>query len=418
MNLTKITAKLKAQIQVFSGKLSSGLPKVSQRFVEEMIYGIQSKQSVKLSEIARSLGEKIPLIKTINRLSRQLSREGLWEQITLRILKAARDKITDETLLIIDSSDISKPYAKEMEYLSRVRDGSSDSIKNGYWTCQVIAAQTGKPSVVPLYNYLYSIDAPDCTGENDELKKAIGMVSKAVNNKGVWVIDRGGDRRILLDYLLSNNKRFIIRLKGDRHLVYRGAKIITKDLADRCFLPYSEVIVREDRAKERIYHISFGFSRVRLPDAPVPLYLVVAQGFGLEPMMLLTNLSLKKNRGLLMSIIKSYITRWKIEETIRFTKQSYDLEDIRVRSYIRLQNMMALVLAAAYFTSVYIGSKLKMRVLSAILIKLSKRIFGLPDFRYYAIADGIKELLSRNREGPLRLLPKWIPKNQLKLFLN
>ena len=86
MNLTKITGKLKAQIQIFSGKLSSGLPKVSQRFVEEMIYGIQSKQSVKLSEIARFLGEKISLIKTINRLSRQLSREGLWEKIILRIL--------------------------------------------------------------------------------------------------------------------------------------------------------------------------------------------------------------------------------------------------------------------------------------------------------------------------------------------
>ena len=417
MNLTKITGKLKAQIQIFSGKLSADLPKVSQRFVEEVIYGIQSKQSVKLSEIARSLGEKISLIKTINRLSRQLSREGLWEKITRRILKAARDSIMDETLLVIDLSDINKPYAKEMEYLGKVRDGSSDSIKNGYWTCQVIAAQTGKPNVIPLYNCLYSIDAPDCTGENDEIKKAIGMVSKAVDNKGVWVMDRGGDRRILLDYLLSNNNRFIIRMKGDRHLVYRGEKIITKDLANRCFLPYTEVIVRENKDKEKIYHISFGFFRVRLPDAPVPLYLVVACGFGSEPMMLLTSLPMRKNRNLLLNIIKSYITRWKIEETIRFIKQSYDLEDIRVRSYMRLQNMMALVLAAAYFTSVYIGSKLKMRVLSAILMRLSKRIFGIPDFRYYAIADGIKELLSRNMEGPLRLLPKWVPKNQLGLFL-
>jgi len=416
MNLTKITGKLKAQIQIFSGKLSESLPKVAGRFIDEMVYGIQSRQSVMLSEIARSLSEKIPLIKTINRLSRQLSREGLWEKITTEILKMARGSVTDATLLIIDISDINKPYAKEMEYLGKVHDGSSSSIVDGYWTCQVIAAQTGKPNVIPLYNRLYSIDAPDCIGENDEIKKAIGFVSKAVDNKGVWVIDRGGDRRVLLDYLLSDNRRFIVRLKGDRHLVFRGEKIIANKLADRCIASYSEVIVREDKDREKAYHISYGFCKVRLPDAPRALHMVVVKGFGERPMMLLTSLPLRKNRDLLLHTIKSYITRWKIEETIRFIKQSYDLEDIRVQTYRRLQNMMVLVLAVAYFASVYVGRKLKLRVISSILTRISKRIFGIPDFRYYAIADGIKELLSRNMKGPLRLLPKWVPKNQLSLF--
>ena len=417
MNLIKITNKLKAQIQIFSGKLSGSLPKVAGRFIEEAIYGIQSRQSVRLSEIARALNEPIPLIKTINRLSRQLTRKGLWGEVTAGILKLGRVNVSDDSLLILDISDISKPYAKKMEYLGRVRDGSSDSIRDGYWTCQVIAAQTGKSQIMPLYNRLYSIDAPDCAGENDEIKKAIDLVSRAVDNKGVWVIDRGGDRRVLFDYLLSGNRRFIIRMKGDRHLVYKGKKIITKDLANRCFLPYSEVIVREDKDKEKIYHISFGFCRVRLPDALVPLYLVVACGFGSKPMMLLTSLPMRKNRSVLLNIVKSYITRWKIEETIRFIKQSYDLEDIRVQSYRRLQNMMALVLAVAYFASVYVGRKLKLRVMSSILTRISKRIFGIPDFRYYAIADGIKELLGRNMKGPLRLLPLWTPKNQLSLFL-
>jgi hypothetical protein len=37
-----------------------------------------------------------------------------------------------------------------------------------------------------------------------------------------------------------------------------------------------------------------------------------------------------------------------VEETIRFLKQSYQLEDIRVLTYVKLQNMMALVTAVAY----------------------------------------------------------------------
>jgi hypothetical protein len=416
MNLAKITGKLKEQIRFFSGKVSTGLPKAARRFVEEMLYGIASEQSVHLSKIGRSLSERIPLIKTINRLSFELSRPGLWEKLTLELLKLAGAEISADTLLVLDLSDIAKPYAREMEYLGRVRDGSRGELTDGYWTCQVIATELGRPEIIPLYNRLYSLSAPDCTGENEEIFKAMDMVSREVNNRGIWVIDRGADRRIIFDHLLSRQRRFIIRLKGDRFVLRQGKKIIVSDLAVRCVLPYSQTLVWEEREKETAYDISFGFCRVYLPDIPLPLGLVVVKGFGEEPMMLLTNLPLKKNRQLLLKIVKSYITRWGIEETIRFVKQSYKVEDIRVQTYVRLQNMMALVLAAAFFAAVHIGGKLKLVTLSAIIIKASKRIFGVAAFRYYAIADGIKELLSRNKTGPIRPNPPWIPKNQLKLF--
>ena len=50
MNVSKVTGKLKEQIHVFSGKLSAGLPKVASRFVHEALFGIQARQSVRLSE--------------------------------------------------------------------------------------------------------------------------------------------------------------------------------------------------------------------------------------------------------------------------------------------------------------------------------------------------------------------------------
>ena len=37
--------------------------------------------------------------------------------------------------------------------------------------------------------------------------------------------------------------------------------------------------------------------------------------------------------------MSAYLSRWRIEEAIRFVKQSYDFEDIRVLSYARLRNM-------------------------------------------------------------------------------
>ena len=93
MNVAKVTGKLKEQIHLFSRKLSESSPRVMSRFLEEAIFGICARQSLRLSEWGRCLNEKIDLIKTIDRLSRQLDRSGLWDIVTSKVLRLARDKI-------------------------------------------------------------------------------------------------------------------------------------------------------------------------------------------------------------------------------------------------------------------------------------------------------------------------------------
>ena len=416
MNVGKVTGKLKEQIHLFSGKLSTGLPKVATRFFQEAIFGIQARQSLRLSEWGRVLHEEIPLIKTSNRLSRQLSRPGLWASITTKVLRLAKDRISDESLLVIDVSDIAKSYARKMEYLSCVRDGSKGELTDGYWMMQVIAGEAGRSEVIPLYHRLYSSQAPDFEGENLEIIKAVQTVVRGVGDRGTWVIDRGGDRGKLFEFFLNRSLHFLIRLKGDRHLVHRGRKIPARELARLCSLPYREVLVREDSHGEKSYDIAFGFCPVQLPDIARPLFLVVVSGFGAEPMMLLTSVALRKNRAVLYRMVEAYHTRWKIEETIRFIKQSCQLEDVRVLTYTRLQNMMALVLAVAYFTMAYLGRRVKLKAISGLLLKVSKRIFGIPDFRYYALADGIRELLKRSDKGIWRSTPRDSPQYQFSLF--
>ena len=148
MNIAKIARKIQGQIHQFSGKLSRRLPKVARRFIEEMIYGIQTRGSVRLSEIARSLNETIPLKKTINRLSNQLKRPGLLEHIEGAIIVEGKSRIKEDTLLIVDVSDITKPYAEKMEYLAQVRDGSNNMLGEGYWTMQVVGVECGEKEII------------------------------------------------------------------------------------------------------------------------------------------------------------------------------------------------------------------------------------------------------------------------------
>lgn len=58
---------------------------------------------------------------------------------------------------------------------------------------------------------------------------------------------------------------------------------------------------------------------------------------------------------------------------------------------------MVLLTAAMYFTVVILGTKAKLDFLYAHALKAAKRLFCIPDFRYYAIADGIREILTHFR---------------------
>ena len=399
MNFARIAHKLREQIIKFSGQLSEGFPKVVRRFIAEAIYGIQARQSVRLTEIARSLEERIPLRKTQYRLSRQLGRWWLWRKIVDSLCRMAAFRVKKDTLLVLDISDIAKKYARKMEHIATEHDGSEGRLANGYWTCSVIGAEVGERLLTPLYSRLYSQTGPDFISENSEVRKAISFVSGHTDKRGIWVLDRGGDRREIIHHLLGNQLQFILRSKGDRHLVYRGKRQSIRDLALECPMLYNERIVKEEKGKEKIYYLQFGYRPVRLPERKQQLYMVVVKGFGQEPMMLLTDVQVKKSRKSLWQIIESYITRWSIEETIRFIKQSYDLEDIRLLTYRRLQNMMALILAVSYFAMVYLGLKTKLRVLARQVLKAARRLFGIPDFRFYALADGIRELLFGRQKG-------------------
>jgi hypothetical protein len=72
MDDSKVRSRLKAQLTKFSSELCEGLTKPLARFVAQMLFGIQSSQDVKLSNIARALKEDLSLIRTEKRLSRNL----------------------------------------------------------------------------------------------------------------------------------------------------------------------------------------------------------------------------------------------------------------------------------------------------------------------------------------------------------
>ena len=57
--------------------------------------------------------------------------------------------------------------------------------------------------------------------------------------------------------------------------------------------------------------------------------------------------------------------------------------------------MMALMLAVFYFVAVVLDQSQKLAVMAGHILKSAKKVFGIPDFRYYALGDGLCNIFSR-----------------------
>ena len=146
------------------------------------------------------------------------------------ILEHAAASIRDETLLIVDPSDIQKPYARKMDYLDKVRDGSEGELGGnlGYSGCMAVACERGARRMMPLMFRLWSCRAPDFKSENTEVEAVGGAIAAKTGKRSIYVYDRGGDRIGLFERLLDEDLRFIVRLVGNRNLVWRKRTVLAE----------------------------------------------------------------------------------------------------------------------------------------------------------------------------------------------
>lgn len=393
--------RTREQLRKFLGIFSPRFSKPKLEFLGQMLFGIQAARDTLVSEIARSLQEDILAKKTQERLEHHLQADGLDDKIHGSLLCDAASSIHEDTLIIIDPTDVQKPYAEKMPYLAKVWDGSEGKVGDnlGYTLCMAIACENGCRRIVPLVLRLWSSVHPEYASENDEVCQVVGQIASATNGRGIFVYDRGGDGDNMFKFYIDHGYDFIVRLVGDRNLLNWGGKtkdsmVLAEALARQCTLRYEDSVLYKSHNKVHNIRIKYGSMPVRLPVRPeAELRLVVVKWpRGEKPMMLLTTLDAVRTRKALWEVVQGYITRWRVEETIRYIKQSYRLEHMRLLDYQRLKNMAALVVAVSYFAAAWLGRKVKLEALANHVAKVSRKMYEAPEFFYYAIADGLRWL--------------------------
>ena len=409
---TTLTHNLKRGILKFSEKISEGLSRPAFKFVSQMTYGLLASQSCQLSKIGRVLDEKISLKKTIDRLSRNLSEFEDGEQLFGNYLDNVKSQISEKTVLIVDSGDITKPCSSKLECLGEVRDGSTGEIGIGYQTLAVTALTPEKKMPIGVYTRVYSATEPDFVSEDDEVLKALKFLSKHFKKSNIRAFDRGYDANVYYKYLIRNQEKFVIRAKKNRDVIYQGKTVNILTLANRFKGKYGLKFRKKNGV---IADCKISIIPIRLYCRPNDdLNLVVCYGIGNVPLLLITNLK-SDDKRLAVTVTKVYLMRWRIEEFYGFKKQQFDFEDFRVRSLKSIRNLdLLLTIAIGYIG--FISEKYDERRMVMEIICVSKRIYGVPKFVFYAIADGMFAVFARGKQGVADMLKKRVKSVQLSLF--
>ena len=401
-------SEIERRLAAFLERVVEGAgPCPARRFAGDMVQGILGAQSVRLSRIGEALGEDVLPESMERRLSRNLGSAKLdYGRLQHQYLRHVADRLDDETVVAVDGSDIMKPYARAMEGLGTVYDGSTgNKYATGYWMLEMTAV-TGEGRYVPLHLEAYSLELDEGISQAIVLRQALADVVPYVPADALWVFDRGYDGAGTVDLLGENHIRWAIRQRGDRYLVHHGEEVICRKLADRVPTPHRATLTidRSGKGKKpRRVLLSYGAAPVRLPGHQVPLWLVVVWGFGKEPLMLLTNVPCNDAKNL-RRVVLSYGKRWAAEEALRFVKcgtDGFEIEDVRVLRYEALRRLVFFAFLAAGFVADLERTPILVKLLVA-TVWLLKKCREVTRIVFYQLSRAVaRALLVGRPRGPL-----------------
>ncbi len=193
--------KRKALMESISSNLHSFLKKINKnlslpdkKFLRDGLVGLLRAGNPIVCQMARHLpNQRTRFISRLDRLDQHLVKDSNFDNSVKEALPEIwLPYFQDDTPIILDISDIAKPLAKKMDYLSTVRDGSTGELVNGYWLVELYASLSRK-NPVPVLLEPFSHEEPYSPGQNPVVLKAVHKIFELTVTRGVLVVDRGFD---------------------------------------------------------------------------------------------------------------------------------------------------------------------------------------------------------------------------------
>jgi hypothetical protein len=246
---------------------------------------------------------------------------------------------------------------------------------------------------ISLYSDIFSQYGNTFRSVNTHTFSAIDSACSSIKGTGTFVCDRGYDANKMFGYFYGKGQHFIIRIKRNRKLFFKGKWYSAETLCKARKGKFKTTL--KFRSGEKECYV--GFINVRITAGKQPLRLVLVYGLGDIPMMLATNKPIK-GKGDVVDICRTYLCRWRIEEYFKFKKQGFGFENFRVRSLKAINNLNTLVTYAISFMARVIG-KGPYSKFRALVYKRAKSLPKKVLFYYYRAAKGLASILAHAKAG-------------------
>lgn len=162
---------------------------MSKKFITSMIYGISTSGLVLLSEIGRTFNEETLLKKIVEILSRNLMNFDQSELLESNYENLIKPLVNQESLFIVDDTDISKPLSNKLECLGQVLDGSDKyKITKGYHVSEIVLFNKNTDPL-SVSSRLWSEIEEGFISSNNYLKKDILNNVSKYGKEGCYIYD-------------------------------------------------------------------------------------------------------------------------------------------------------------------------------------------------------------------------------------
>jgi hypothetical protein len=347
-----LTDRFAAEIAPLLTCLGTEMDRRLVRSVREALVAIlvhpRPNQALMLTTFAEQSPHRPRLLHTVKRFYRLLHHPSFSARTVARWLLEHSSRAWDPTadeLVLVDGSELIKPYAVRMEYLARVpnpltKQGGPKTMP-GYWLLAAVRTTLRKGMAQILCWQLYSTRQPGFRSENRTTEQFLDRLLARVGRQAVLVMDRGFGRFALLGRLAAQQARFVVRLTAKRDFAVDDEGMVHLALLAYRLPLISERVVYDPVRKQEVL-ARYGFRRVHRPEIKADLTLVVQWLGDLpEPWLLLTNEPVHGEADA-WRIVQIYWRRMEVEQSFRFLKSEVGLASFRVREFAAIERMVAL----------------------------------------------------------------------------
>ena len=385
-----LTTAIRRRLYTFAAGVARPFTDSRRRtFLTDMLTGLVAAGHVHLTAIARGISRGAGNIHAAEkRLSRHLGSEH-WDMspVADELLRRSAASVGDATLIVADTTDLAKYYARKLEGLGRVHDGSDPEgrIAPGYCVFEAYV-RIGKWQLFPLLIEPLKVYAGAPTGENAELLAHILRVQEATQQTGTWVLDRGFDRRELFGPLVRRGVAFVVRQTGERFVRTADGRTLTVQA-----LVAEQTCPRPRRWPPGGVAVTVAVALPEVSDRPFLLVVGWRYPSSDRPLVLLVSPAARRPGRTGRWWVRAYHRRWGVEDATRGIKQRFTVEAFLVRSWCAIRRLLWLVAWAFWWLNLW-GEKQFEHLRKALLThpwRLPKEVIYLFDW----IASMLRELL-------------------------